>query len=155
MEFGEDLIKEFLEHKEANPNTFTWWSFVNIKSDLQTALGFAKFFYPEIIEVNGCFLLKDKYDEQRFQSWKDACNNSKKCIERMMNLYELADFFHINTTFDEGDDIQGQVKALGEALKLFWSMSFRDRFPERQIVVDIFVEYDDQLFITVYEELNK
>ncbi|GLX68013.1 hypothetical protein [Paenibacillus glycanilyticus] len=152
MDFGDDLIKEFSEFKEINPTNFTWWSFVNLKSDLQTALAFAKFFYPEIIQVNGCFLLKDKYNEQCFQDWRDACHDNKKCIEQMMNLYEVADFFHINTSFDEGEDIKGQIAALGDALKLFWSMSFINRFPDKNIIVEIYVEYDEQLFITVYED---
>lgn len=153
--FNEDLIKEFIENKEANRNSFTWWQFVNLKSDLQTALGFAKFFYPEIVEIDGCFILKDKFEERVFKDWKKECKDDRTCIEKMMNLYEIADFFHINTTFDEDEDEEEQVKALGNVLKLFWSMSFKDRFPERKIVVDVFEEYDEQLFITVYEERSK
>ena len=41
--FNDDLIKEYQEWKKANPNSFNWGSDVNLKADLQTALGFAKF----------------------------------------------------------------------------------------------------------------
>jgi hypothetical protein len=153
--FEDELVKEFMEWKNANSNTFTWWNFVNMKADLQTALGFAKFFYPEIIEIDGCFILKDKYDKRIFDAWKAECNDDKTCIEKMMNLYEVADFFHMNTTFDKEEDEEEQIKALGNVLKLFWSMSFKERFPDRKIFVDVFEEYDDQLFITVYEECKK
>ncbi|MFL0246081.1 hypothetical protein ACJDUG_03700 [Clostridium sp. WILCCON 0185] len=77
-----------------------------MKFDLQTALGFAKFFYPEVIEVDGCFILKDKYDEVTYRKLLQECNNNKTIIEKMMNLYEIRDFFHINTVFDENKDEQ-------------------------------------------------
>lgn len=149
--FNDSLISEFIKWKNANPETFTWWNYVNMKSDLQTALGFAKFFYPEIIEAEGCFILKDNYSEKRFESWKNDCNGNKTCIEKMMNLYQLRDLFHINTQEEEKEN--EQIKVLGEVLKLFWSMSFKNRFPLRTINVSVFEEEDGEIFITVYEEL--
>jgi hypothetical protein len=59
--FPDQTIKEYMDYKKANPNHFNWWSYINIKADLQTA--FAKFYYPEIVEEQGYFLLKDKYTE--------------------------------------------------------------------------------------------
>lgn len=150
--FNDNIVNEYVEWKNANPENFTWWSFVNIKSDLQTALGFAKFFYPDIIEVEGCFLLKAKYSSKRFQSWKKDCNNDKAKIEKMMNLYEVGDFFHINRNEDENEDIQ--IIALRNVLKHLWLLSFKDRFPDRKINVDVFEESDGALFITVYELLE-
>ena len=69
----------------------------------------------------------------------------------MMNLYEVNDFFHINRNENEDEDTQVQI--LGEVLKHFWSMSFKQNFPKRNIAVHVFKEYDEQLFITVYEEV--
>ncbi|WP_285398071.1 hypothetical protein [Lysinibacillus sp. fls2-241-R2A-57] len=120
-----------------------------MKSDIKTALGFAKYFYPEILEVEGCFLLKDKYSEKNFNRWKTECKNNKVYIEKMMNLYQVRDFFHINV--DEDENLEEQIQALGEVLKKFWSLSFKDRFPNRDIVVSLFKEEDGHLFITVYE----
>jgi len=150
--FDDNIVNEYIEWKNANPETFTWWSFINIKSDLQTALGFSKFFYPDIIEVEGCFLLKAKYSTAKFESWKKDCNNDKTNIEKMMNLYEVGDFFHINRNEEENEDIQ--IIALGDILKRFWSLSFKDRFPDRKINVSVFQEDDGALFITVYELLE-
>lgn len=147
--FEENIISEYNEWKNANPNNFNWWKYVNVKADLQTALGFAKFFYPDIIEVEGCFLLKDKYNTEIFNGWKKCCNNAKTEIEKMMNLYEVADFFHINRT--EGEDEEIQIIALGNVLKYLWTLGFKDRFPNKKINVDVFQENDGALFITVYE----
>lgn len=44
LTFKDDLVKEYSDFKNVNPGNFSWWSYVNMKSDLQTALVFAKFF---------------------------------------------------------------------------------------------------------------
>jgi hypothetical protein len=149
--FDDELIEEYQQWKKANPNSFNWWSYVNLKADLQTALAFAKFFSPELIEIDGCLILKDRYDEVLFHDWKKACGNDKTSIEKMMNLYELNDFFHINV--NEMEDDEEQVKVLGDVLKHYWSMAFKQGYPNRNIIIDVFMEYDGQLFITVYENL--
>jgi hypothetical protein len=147
--FPDELIKEFNEFKNANANNFSWWNYVNMKSDLQTALAFAKFFYPEIIEVEGHFLLKDRYKDELFQKWKVDCENDRTSVEKMINLYELKDFFHINVNEDENE--LGQIVILGNILKLFWTMSFKQRFPDKNISVEIYEEWES-LFITVYQD---
>jgi hypothetical protein len=151
--FKDELISEYIMWKKANPQNFSWWNYINLKSDLQTALGFAKFFYPEILEIDGCILLKDKFSKELYELWRCECNGEKTCIEKMMNLYQLKDFFHINTQ-DDGN-LNVKIKALGEVLTLFWSMSFQNRFPDRLIKVKVFEEKDGELFITVFEEINE
>jgi len=149
--FNDELIREYQEWKKANPNSFNWWSYVNLKADLQTALGFAKFFSPQLLEVDGCLILKDKFQKELLESWKEQFKDDKTSIEKMMNLYEVNDFFHINR--NENEDEDAQVQVLGEVLKHFWSMTFKQNFPKRNIAVHVFKEYDEQLFITVYEEV--
>ena len=51
--FEDSLIEEFTEFQNSN-DFFTWHSFVNMKADIDTALGFAKFFCPDIIIVDEC-----------------------------------------------------------------------------------------------------
>lgn len=148
--FDDHVNGEYTEFRDANEGNFTWWSYVNMKSDLKTALGFARFFYPDIIEVEGCFLLKDKFSEKYFDLWKKECRENKLNIEKMMNLYQVRDFFHMNA--DEDENVEEQIQALGKAIKLLWSLSFKDRFPSREIVVSLFEEDDAELFVTVYED---
>lgn len=147
--FEDGLIKEFTEWKNANPEKFSWWSFVNMKADLDTALAFAKFFCPDVLIIEGCFILKDKYSENLYKAWKVDCKNIKMDIEKMMNIYSIRDFFHINHKDSENEE--DKIVALGNVLKYFWSMSFRQQFPDKLIIVDIFEEDDGELFITVYE----
>ncbi|KGR85322.1 hypothetical protein [Lysinibacillus odysseyi] len=147
--FNDEINGEFMEFKDVNEGKFTWWSYVNMKSDIKTALGFAKFFYPDVLEVEGCFLLKDKFSEKHFEMWKKEYQGNNVNIEKMMNLYQVRDFFHINV--EEDENLEEQIQALGEVLKIFWSLSFKNRFPKRKIIVRVFEEEDGELFITVYE----
>lgn len=148
--FKDDLVKEYSDFKKANPGNFSWWSYMNMKSDLQTALAFAKFFYPEFIEVDNCLILKDRYSPELYHQWRTR-EDDKTIIEKMMNLYELKDFFHINRNEDE--DELNQLKEFGYVLKHFWTQCLKERYLEKQMVVKVFEEYDD-LFITVYEVLQ-
>ena len=49
--FKDDVVSEYQKWKKVNPNNFSWWNFINMKADLDTALAFAKFYCPEIIEI--------------------------------------------------------------------------------------------------------
>lgn len=96
--------------------------------------------------------MKDRYRKAIFQAWKRECSDKTE-IEKMMNLYELEDFFSIHTEVD--DNYEEKIKALGKALQFFWSTSFKERFPERDIVVSLFEDFDGEHFITVYQNNRK
>ena len=147
--FDDGLIKEYVEWKNANPDNFSWWNYVNMKADLDMALAFAKFYSPEVIIIEDYFFLKDKFSKRLFELWKKECNNSKIDVEKMMNIYQLRDFFHIND--QDTDNIDEKLKALGNVLKFFWEMSFSRRYQDKQVKVEVFKEDDEELFITVYE----
>lgn len=121
-----------------------------MKADIQIALGFAKFFYPEIIEVDNCIFIKDGFTMEKYEQWKCVCKD-RKTLEKAINAYEVRDFFHINTNFDD-ENINEQVQALGNILKKFWTLSFNERFPNINIVVEI-IEDDESLYITAFQEL--
>jgi hypothetical protein len=148
--FDEKIIKEYIQFKNANPDNFSWWSYVNFKTDINMALSFAKFFYPEVIEIDGCFLLKDNFDENRYNQWKDTLGNDIRGIEGAMNSYEVVDFFHINTDYED-ENIDEQIEALGTVLKTFWQLSFKERFPDKDIKVELIDDGDD-FYITVYSK---
>ncbi len=128
--FENKIIEEYIIWQKANPKSFSWWNYVNMKSDIQIALGFAKFFYPEIIEIDNCIFIKDNFSSERYEQWKVVCND-KKTLEKAINSYE--------------------IQALGNILKKFWTLGFNERFPDMNIVVDI-IEDDESLYITVFQD---
>lgn len=148
--FSEDIITEYSQWKKANSGHFTWWNYVGFNASIQLALGFAKFYYPEVIIKDKCFILKDKFDEKTFEKWKEDCGGDKTEIEKMMNLYNVDDFFEEKTDFDD-PNISKQIQSLAVVLKTFWNMSFKERFPDKSIIIDVF-DYFDATSITVYEK---
>lgn len=79
--FPDYINSEFKEWKDFNGENFTWWSYVNMKSDLDVALGFVKFFCPDIIIVEGCFLLKDRFFQDIYVDWKESKREIKMRTE--------------------------------------------------------------------------
>ena len=147
--FENEIVQDYVLWQKANPDNFTWWSYANMKADIETALGLAKFFYPEIVEIDGCIFIKDNFTHENYNQWKKACKNNKMDLEKAINSYEIKDFFHINSDYED-KYINEQIKALGNILKKFWTLSFKERFPCRNIIVEI-IE-DESLYITVYEK---
>ena len=94
-----------------------------------------KFFYPDIVEIDGCIFIKDSFTYENYDQWKKVCNN-KMDLEKAINSYEIKDFFHINTDYED-KYINEQIQALGNILKKFWTLSFKERFPCRNIIVEI------------------
>lgn len=148
--FEDDLVEEYIQWKKTNTN-FSWWNYVNLRSDVDVALAFSKFYCPDIIIIDNCFLLKDKYNKSIYDSWRIKCSN-KTDIEKMMNLYELEDFFHINQPL-YNSNYSLKIRKLGEIIQYFWSLSFRERFKDREIIVDVFDQYGDN-YVTVYEKIE-
>ena len=89
---------------------------------------------------------------RNFDLWKRECERNKTEVEQMMNLYQVSDFFHINRV--EAENMEEQIAALGQALQMFWSLSFANRFPSRAISVPLWKESDGELFITVFEQVQ-
>lgn len=146
--FNDDVVIEYQKWKNANPNNFSWWNFANMKADLDTALAFAKLYCPEIIEIEGCCFLKDKFNNEIFESWKKECKGDRKNTERMVNLYQIRDFFEINET----DNEERKIKVLGKVLEYFWTISFEKMYPDKKLKVEVYEEIDEEFFITVYSD---
>lgn len=150
--FSDQLIKEYKEWKTVNGDQFTWWSFVNYKYDVVAALAFIKFFNPEIVEHDGCYFLKDSLSLTSYKGWKEEFKNDRTSIEKMINLYEPKDFFHINPVPDDLENGQQLIIAFAEALREQWEVSLRSRYPDVKFIVELFEEDKSDLYIRVFVE---
>lgn len=149
--FEDKIIEEYDMWKKANPNNFTWWNYINMKADIKMALAFSRFFYAELIEVEGCIFLKDYFSSERYSQWKSVCKNDKVSIEKAMNTYAIEDFFHINTDYDD-KNITEQINELAKILKFFWELSIKQQLPDRRIITKVYNE-EEILYITVFEDI--
>jgi hypothetical protein len=150
METDDKLISEFTLCKKANPDNFTWWNYVNMKTDLPTALGIANFFLPDLIIKKGCLILKDHFDEDVFNGWYKEFKGDKIQVEKAVNYYEIKDFFEINTDFED-PNIEKMLKSFSKKLQFMWMQNFKKKYPDKKIVVKLSHEYET-ICITVFEE---
>lgn len=143
--FNDNIVKEFFVKKEESNGIFDWWDFINEKSDLATSLGFAKLFCPEMMEVDGCYVLKHRYNAKNFNEWKESGLTLEE-LESVTNMYEITDFFTTNLIVDE--NYSEMIDALGEVLKYFWTLTLKNRYPNIPFVVNLYEDYE-------YEEDGK
>lgn len=107
---------------------------------MPTSLAFAKLFCPEIIEVEGCFVLKNRYEPKVFNDWKAKLGLSFIALEKITNLYEIGDLFTENT--DYTGDYSNMIDSMGKALQYYWQLTLKDRYPDIPFIVELYDDYE-------------
>ena len=110
-----NLLKSYNSFSEVN-HTWNIASYLNTFYSTSDAIAFAKLFYPDFEVVDECVILSIRYDKDIFESWKKECHGNIALIEKMCNLYEVADYFHINDNVQD-NNYDGLLKTLGYILK--------------------------------------
>jgi len=146
----ENLLPEFSELKTLNPETWDISEYLNLKYDINAAIAFSKFFFPDFIVKDGCIILGFRYSDESFKKWYKHYSGNISEIERTCNKYELKDFYNNNRNSNESLDLYNKkIDELGNVLKKSWEINCQLLFPEKKIVVDVFDEYDTTR-ITLY-----
>lgn len=139
-----DLLSDYLDFERVNSD-WNIGKYLNFNYSLNDALAFSKFFFPTFIFYKGCVVLEDRFDKETFELWFDKFNGEVSKIEKMCNLYELKDFFHINS---EDNSIE-RLKQLGIILQQSWRINLDKLFPQISFEIIVFEEFEE-LFITIY-----
>ena len=159
--FDDHVVEEYIKKNKDSNGSYDWWEFLNEKSDLPTSLAFAKIFCPEIKEVEGCYVLKNRYEPKLFNDWKASLNQDFTALEKITNVYEIGDFFTEN--IDYSGDYSEMIDSLGKALQYYWQLTLKDRYPNIPFVVDLYDDYEYEtegkefaaLCITIYVDRSK
>lgn len=148
------LITDYSLWENANKNNWNIASYLNQFYDVNTALAFSKFFFPDFLEKEGCIILSFRYDENSFKEWYKEFDGNIPSIERYCNIYDVADYFHINASINETDDLyQKVIDELASVIKKSWEINCKILFPDRKMIVEILREYDVTR-ITLYSGSN-
>jgi hypothetical protein len=105
---------------------------------LTLAIAFGRLFWPELIEVDGCVLIRDHYRRPNFELWRDHFSGDIAEIEKMINHIDLEDLYHA-----AGDNLDEATadKVLSELAQIIsqtWAAALRERFPDRRFSVGLF-----------------
>ncbi len=109
------------------------------------AILFSRLYFPEFVEVNDCIILKERYHKSIFNEWFRALNGDITEVEKMYNLYEVKDLFHIN----DCNISEEKIQTLASLLSTSWEINLSILFSHRKFTVKVFQE-SDTTFITFY-----
>jgi len=150
LDVNTSVLKEYRILEELNPGSWNIGEYLNLKFDLNAAIAFSKLYFPDFIEKEGCILLGFTYNEETFRQWYELFNGDIPAIESKCNLYEVADYFSLNRSENESLDSYNQaIDEFGKLLKTSWEINCKILFPDRNIVVEVFDEFDTTR-ITLY-----
>lgn len=150
LEIDTNVLKEYTALERLNPNRWNIGEYLNLKYDFNAALAISKLYFPDFIELDGCLLLGFTYNEDTFRHWQKVYGEDRAAIERKCNLYEVADYFHLNRDQSESLDLFNQViDEFSKVLKITWEINCKILFPKKTVSVEVFDEYDTTR-ITVY-----
>ncbi len=147
VELNLDILNEYTDFEKVNSN-WNILSYLNYKYDTNCAVAFSKFFFPDFIEFKGGIFIGFLFNEKNVSQWFDEFGNDISSVEKMANLYEIKDFFHIND--NENPEI---IEEFAKVLIRVWSLNLKELFPKINFQVKVFEEYDSS-FITFYRTIE-
>ncbi|MGE3540683.1 MAG: hypothetical protein AB7N91_24990 [Candidatus Tectimicrobiota bacterium] len=112
------------------------WDFLSICGGAELAIAFSTLYWPEFIDVEGCVLLRERYEAANFQEWWEKLNGDMSKIEAVINHVHLWDLFVLDENVPDK-----ALEDLARILALCWRCALQEQFPKR--IFDVHVVADD------------
>jgi hypothetical protein len=152
INFDKNILKEYALWENTNKENWNITSYLNQFYDVNAALAFSKLYFPDFIEERGCIILGFRYNQDVFNQWYEEFKGEAASVERYCNLYEVADYFHINASEYGSEEIyKKSIEIFSNVLKTSWEVNCKILFPKRQIKVEELEEYGVKR-ITLYTQ---
>jgi hypothetical protein len=84
-------LPRFEDWKRSVGGSVGLWDYASKEGGATLAFAFASLFWPGLVEVEGCILLAQRFDETAFRQWRGQFGDDREAIERMMNHVHLWD----------------------------------------------------------------
>lgn len=127
------ILPIFEKYKKDNESwipDFDTWSYLNLRADFDLAAAFAKLFWPDFVEVDGCVLLQREYSPEAFAEWMERFDGDRRAVESMLNHVHISDLF-LNSRKDV--TYPGELyDFLAHALMLGWKQVLQDKYPDKR-----------------------
>ncbi|RFM25828.1 hypothetical protein [Deminuibacter soli] len=146
-----DLLIDYNQAMQLNPTNWDISEYVNWKYDMNAALAFSKFFFPDFLEVDGCIILAFRYNTESFAAWKAHFEGNIPLIEAACNRYEVADYFFNTDIYTDDEHYHRALIAFAHVLKSAWEFGIKNLFPDRIFVFELF-ENQKETSITFYSQ---
>lgn len=150
MEIDYSILKDYSAFEKANKNNWNILSYISFKYDIDAALAFSKFLFPDFVTYRDCLILSFLFKKETCDAWFNTPSNNIITIEKMCNLFEVRDFFYVNRDIND-TKMDLKLDYLSKMLKYAWQTHLNQLFPE-QYVVDIF--FEETYYITIYSRFE-
>lgn len=88
--------------------------------------------FPRLVEVRGCVVREDKYEQANFDDWFAALDGDVEQVERIINFFPTLHYF------EPADEVEERaLGALAEYIALGWRAQATLRFPGRPLVAEV------------------
>jgi hypothetical protein len=119
--------------------------------NIEQALACSSLFWPEVIEVEGYYFIREFSQGLDIDKLKKRFKNDKREIERRVNVWSVSDLFLMSWT----DSIQNDeiFDEFCKVLKFFWELRFKNLFPDKLFTVELGYHLygENGMAITVYQ----
>lgn len=119
--------------------------------NIEQALACSSLFWPEVVEVEGHYFIREFYNDFDINELKKSFKNDKREIERRVNVWSISGLFLMSQTDSiENDEIFDEFC---KVLKFFWELRFKTLFPDKLFTVEVVYQLygENGMAITVYE----
>lgn len=87
--------------------------------------------WPDVIEVQGCFVRKRSFGEADFEGWREELRGDIPKIEATVNRLVLADVIDCGTSAAD----EKALKDIARTIARSWRVALQQTFPEREFTV--------------------
>jgi hypothetical protein len=148
------------------PDFFTQWreewqdpdlypdNYLDFEGGLRFVLAASWLFVPETVEYRDCIFLKDHFDQTTVDSWFTNLNDDRERIEAVTNQVNLWSVF-TNTLAKTEGDLQEELPQLALALGECWQGVLTNRYPDREVSVQVTDEEEGAYGPTVTFWVNR
>ncbi|WP_395502335.1 hypothetical protein [Ectopseudomonas mendocina] len=133
----------------ADKESVSLGSYVSDELHPEDALIFSKLLFPDFVEVDGCVVLKSKFDMNNFLIWMAKMDGVTSSVERILNHTHMYDIFG-----GCEDDVSDLIfEQLGRVIAFSWGQALKKNFPEKIFCVDFsFSDTDYGPVVTFWQE---
>lgn len=115
-----------------NKDAIDVFSYISSECNPEDFLIFCKVLFPDFIEERNAIVLAKNFDENTFNVWFSQLNGSVSEVEKILNHTHIYDIFA-----GCPDDVEELVfEQLSEVIASSWRLILRDKFPDRNFVVE-------------------
>lgn len=126
----EKLIPELSDWKKLNGDQFSIEDWIVGEGNIKLAIGYSILFWPAFIEYNDCIILKNHFDIDNFENWKNAeYVSSYSQIESVLNHIHILDLFGTDERKDEVN--YEQIVFLGNQICNIYAAKLKLEYPEK------------------------